>query len=119
MKVSAQLLNLEYEHLQFLWGQGQQHVIFPAILALLGEYSEIWHDANTEKVRDDETFRVKTVPWIKETEMNLLLKLGKKVIRDPITNAALLWGSSVSVQKALFYGMVKEDDREIYMDAVY
>ena len=53
---------LEYEHLQFLWGMGQDLVLHPAILNLLDLHSETWADAQEISIDADE--KILTPSWI-------------------------------------------------------
>jgi hypothetical protein len=89
--------------LQFLWGSAKDKVLFPAILALLGEYSEVWFDTVQEGDLDvdGESLASRTVPWISEEQMEHLIGLGKQVKRDKDTGLVTEWGSKISVAKAL------------------
>ncbi|KAI8913667.1 Alpha/Beta hydrolase protein [Gorgonomyces haynaldii] len=92
----------EYEHLQFLWGRGQSKTVFPAILGLLAEYSQVWADA--QESESDEPELCRTVPWIAIDDIEALLALGQR--RE---NGKLV-GSKISVAKALEHGRVNLDD---------
>ncbi|KAJ3312791.1 hypothetical protein HDV04_002756 [Boothiomyces sp. JEL0838] len=102
----------EYEHLQFLWGEGQEKVVFPAILGLLSEYSEVWQEASGDSSVDD-TVVARTVPWITNEQIDYLYTLGQKSTRDKVSNEIINTGSKVSVELALKYGYVNPDDYEL------
>jgi lysosomal acid lipase/cholesteryl ester hydrolase len=87
----------EYEHLQFLWGIGQDVVLFPAILGLLDHHSENFWDINGDR-------RIRTVPWISKESIKDLYNRGKMIRRDPITDTIIELGSVVSVMDALGNG---------------
>ena len=56
-------LNLEYEHLHFLWGEGIDQLVYPAVLGLLNEYNP--HSFNDE---------IRTVPWISQSQIVFQMK---------------------------------------------
>ncbi|KAJ3164652.1 cholesterol esterase [Irineochytrium annulatum] len=100
----------EYEHLTFLWGRGIEKTVFPGVLGLLNEYAEAWSDAeamspppshselingnqNTSYPTQSQTTRSRGVPWIPQSDIDLILELGQGRPTDaPLPGAA----SSVS-----------------------
>ena len=85
----------EYEHLQFLWGMGQDLVLHPAILNLLDLYSETWADAQDQSTVI-ESQKMKTAPWIPTKNIMQIRDLNAKLIEsdDDFT-------IKVSVEKSL------------------
>ena len=94
----------EYEHLQFLWGRGTDQVLFPGILGLLAEHSEVWTDAHTNGSNDDVSPTeqlVRTTDWITQDQISRYIYLGKYQTRDKRTGEVTSYGSSISVKAAL------------------
>jgi hypothetical protein len=100
--------NSEYEHLQFLWGAGQDKVMFPAILGLLNDYAEVWMDATPTSSNGSDTLSIRTVPWISDDQIAHLYSLGKHIRYSPVTKDVIELGSKVSVAAALKHGVVSE-----------
>ncbi|KAJ2992701.1 cholesterol esterase [Globomyces sp. JEL0801] len=65
----------EYEHLQFIWGEYKERVLFPGILGLLSEYSEIWSDA-TDDLSIADSIRIKHPSWISEEALREFMSKG-------------------------------------------
>jgi hypothetical protein len=68
-------LNLEYEHLQFLWGERIDQLVYPAVLGLLNEY-------NQHSLKDE----IRTVPWISQSQIASQMK---KTNNDEVIETSL------------------------------
>ncbi|KAI8893399.1 Alpha/Beta hydrolase protein, partial [Globomyces pollinis-pini] len=68
-------IEVEYEHLQFIWGEYKERVLFPGILGLLSEYSEIWSDA-TDDLSIADSIRIKHPSWISEEALREFMSKG-------------------------------------------
>ncbi|KAI8853606.1 Alpha/Beta hydrolase protein [Chytridium lagenaria] len=94
----------EYEHLSFLWGRGIDKVVFPGVLGLLSEHSEIWSDAqavtpggSSQELNSSlpplpglsSSSRIRTVPWISELEIDNILDLGRGRIVSTSSSSTL------------------------------
>ena len=124
--------------MQFLWGQGKDKVVFPAILGLLNEYSNVWFDTITQGEGADTSISeivqvvdkasvppIKTVSWITREQIRDLMQIGragggggevgegrdgKKWPPREEGSGKLTHVASVSVAKALEYGFVNVND---------
>ena len=66
----------EYEHVHFLWANGLDETVYPAILGLLDKFNETWSEAKADLNNVNEDSSIRTVPWISEDAIYTVRKEG-------------------------------------------
>ena len=99
--------------MQFLWGEGQDKVVFPAILGLLHEHNldnekkEVEKDPEETLIKTADAYR--SVARISQQQISDLLNVGRTKKRNQMEGSTVKH-AKVSVAKALLYGFVNLSD---------